>query len=714
MKKFKINKKQKFRALLSDVLPYELPIIFSNKGFCDFVQMYRIYLSHDFLLKSRDKESWIQCLLDIINGSNNSRQHKQSYVYKIWRGSKVLEPSKENHLNDSNGQEKITELKPIIDRNRLLTIPHPYYQFRIASLYNQYAPFIIYLASRSKFSIRYPANVSSFQAMPRPEMIKGVIIDEKNDTNSELSHYFVYKHYQNINGFYEDYRFQRAERKFNLMIRTDIKKCFDFVQPERLFEAVYGSDVSRKAKDGFVSEFVNLQREMFAGKLNVDDDENESILKDNEVGVLIGPEFSRIFVELIIQAVDRRLEEEFEKEKLYFGRDYEFYRYVDDGFFFCNNTKTGSMFLAVYSDILAKWGLAINEKKVQKYYSHPFLDDLTIAKIKLKQLVVEMFKNRTETIDGVIKLEKGKFVDPFVLNLKTSIRNFQCIVKEYGCKYSDVTSYLLSNANREMINYAFKGFYRIYKLYFEANELGDIDDRGTSEYRKLEAGFIRFAKEVVSFLFFVFSCDPRMSTSIKVVQIITDLVNYVDGKLEVELKDNKRQFKRTSSLDLKRHISDELIMLVKSQGKMCLEIANLLLLYHRIPIQLCPSEKKMTQFIQIEENMNFMCVFTLEHIMGRKYANSVIHTNIQKWILDKMLHIGNKNTAEYVYILVNSLTCPYFEDEFKEQICKLAGLGETSSDALIKNSYKFKNIFVDWRYNKMLTMLRQKVNSQVY
>ena len=54
-------------------------------------------------------------------------------------------------------------------------------------------------------------------------------------------------------------------------------------------------------------------------------------------GIVIGPEFSRIFAEVIFQYIDRCVENDLLVKGFRFNIDYECYRYVDDYFFFYNN-----------------------------------------------------------------------------------------------------------------------------------------------------------------------------------------------------------------------------------------------------------------------------------------------------------------------------------------------------------------------------------------
>lgn len=705
MKKFKINRRQRFRAVVSDVLPYELPIIYSNKGYNAFLERYRVGLSENNLMASPIQENWLQQLLKIINGLDNQiATPKKSYTYKVFKKQKTVE-------QDSKEEGDVPVLCPVKIRHRLLTIPHPYYQYRMACFYQKYALYILYLASRSKFSIRYPYKVGSFQAPVRDIQPKSIKRQEQLDKDESPKHYFAYKRYQNINGFYNDYKFQHAEKKFKFLVRTDIERCFDSIIPEKLFPAVYGVDAI-KQPNGFANEFVELQKMMFAGCL-IDIDKDEVVLIDFDKGIPIGPEFSRIFAELIMQSVDRLLEKRLLEAGEFFGRDYEFYRYVDDGFFFCNDINLAQTFLRLYKAILKDWGLNFNSRKVKTYYERPFLDDLTIAKRKLLILVDSMFCNRLETAQGIINMSNERYDVPFAMESKYCIRDLQSIVKEYNCQYVDITASLLSQIHSKLGKKVFFTFTKIYQEYFAAHEKDNIDSKGQNIYRRYEEGFIDFCMELTSFLFFVFANDTRMSTSVKVMQILIDLLDYVDGKVDINQSVRSvKHFAPSLCYQFKKHIVDELRGMLVSDSSLGIEKANLLLLYHRMPSELTLSSERIEAMIHVDSQMDFLTLFTLEHLVGRKYKDSHLQQSIKEWIVDRLSIMTNKNSAEYVYILVNSLSCPYFDNSYKQKICRI--VGRRKYGGLIENANKYQNIFMDWRSNKLLTMLKEKANTTVY
>ena len=55
-----------------------------------------------------------------------------------------------------------------------------------------------------------------------------------------LKTFFSYKRYTNIYKFYEDYRYQRAEKKFSRLLKMDVQNCFDSIYTHSIAWAING------------------------------------------------------------------------------------------------------------------------------------------------------------------------------------------------------------------------------------------------------------------------------------------------------------------------------------------------------------------------------------------------------------------------------------------------------------------------------------------
>lgn len=114
-------------------------------------------------------------------------------------------------------------------------------------------------------------------------------------------------------------------------------------------------------------------------------------------GLVIGPEFSRIFAEIILQNVDKNVLQ----ENLHLQGSYDIRRYVDDYFLFYNDDKVGEHVLGEFQNSLEKVKLYLNESKISRHRA-PFLTGITMAKKDIQDIFSALFDTFDESKKGVI------------------------------------------------------------------------------------------------------------------------------------------------------------------------------------------------------------------------------------------------------------------------------------------------------------------------
>lgn len=694
MKRKRINIKAAYRALCSDTLPYELPVIFTNVGLEEFLYRYSVVCRDGFLSTRKSQANkWLIKILKILNDTGD--KEIESYTYNILKGySDSIVGENANHTSEK--------------KKRKLTIPHPLRQIEICELYRRYSDLLLYHCSKSPCSIRYPYKVGRYMGRPRHGIPSTIDIDEKSTDSDSPKQFFAYKRYQNINGFYNDYVYQRAEKKYAYMMRTDIKHCFDCIKPKDLYKAVYGCKFSDIAEyGGFVADFVGLENNMFAGTL---DNDNKT-----DVGIPIGPEFSRLFAEIIQQRIDLQLIDGIKEYcNARIGVDYNFYRYVDDGFFFCNDEDLLEKFPYIYNEVLDKWGLQINEKKMKYFGKRPFVDVLTIAKRQTNLIVEDFCKNWLDTLKGFENRMSGVFEVPFKMNANYVIRDLQSLVVEYKIKYEDITASLLTTIRKKLFE-VYADFESLTKPYLKAIEYKEIDDKGKGILDSYENSFSVFCRELVSVLAYIFSCDPRMSTSIKIEQMLVEMIMFVEGRQKMD--DIKiPPFEKSHKSIIYKRINDELRTILKNNKEKGVEIMNLMLVYHKLPKFYKPTARLIEKIFlddedELSECKNFMAVTTLEHIVGKYYRFGKVQKAIESWI-EKRLEEKDANATERTMLTLIMLSCPYIDSNTKGRICNKIGFDDYES--LVNESKHYQNIIVEWSCNKMLSLNYSKTSSQVY
>lgn len=195
MGKVKINKNDKSRILLTELLPYEVPMLFSNEG------LYSIITSNNF-------DKYFNRVKELSKAVGDKMKYGIPFNYEI--------------------------RKNIDGDTRTLSVIHPYCQTYFIDLYERYDALMLHLCSKSPFTLRRISKIAKSYYSP------DFVFSEDPHKNAELEvepeildeetryvkSYFTYKPIDLIYKFYERNEFQRLEQRFNYLMEFDISKCF--------------------------------------------------------------------------------------------------------------------------------------------------------------------------------------------------------------------------------------------------------------------------------------------------------------------------------------------------------------------------------------------------------------------------------------------------------------------------------------------------------
>ena len=151
------------------------------------------------------------------------------------------------------------------------------------------------------------------------------------------------------------------KKKFQKLIKFDIQSCFDSIYTHSIAWALNGG------KDTYKENFTSNEKTM--GYLW---DKVMQRMNYNETnGIVIGPEFSRIFAEVILQQIDNNVLSKLASKKYYNNVDYQCFRYVDDYFFFYNAEDIKDEALTLFTNELKTYKLTISNEKTL-FFERPF------------------------------------------------------------------------------------------------------------------------------------------------------------------------------------------------------------------------------------------------------------------------------------------------------------------------------------------------------
>lgn len=321
----------RFRPLLTETLPYELPVIFGND---------RLYYS-----QCRSLDPLAKPLIDkLLRGW---RGHTVPYSYGVRKDS---------------------------DRTTQLGLVHPITQLEFCDFYARHESSILDYCNRSEYSLRRPAAVAAVYVASLGALNDSVhktgevhLTPEGSEPElSKLVSYFAYEKYNLLNKFYESREFIRLEKKFELLKQLDISKCFYSIYTHSITWATKSKEFAKKNKGAhsFESSFDSLMQRSNYNETN---------------GIVVGPEFARIFAEIILQDVDQKVQRLLAEDALFEGQQYSIRRYVDDYSVFSNSAEIVRKIESLLRRELLKYKLHVNESKVRDYH-RPFVSNLTQAR----------------------------------------------------------------------------------------------------------------------------------------------------------------------------------------------------------------------------------------------------------------------------------------------------------------------------------------------
>lgn len=722
-KKIKLSY-SKERVIFSDVLPYECPIIFSNRYLYRFLAKY---------LWVGEKQKIDNITWNTLKQSKRLNEKDASafaaLLFGCYEQGKPISDLK--HKNNALFYPYHFNIAHKANKNRTLSIIHPYNQWQVVDFYEQYKYSILYLCNQSKYSLRKPHKVAQYFYY-RDRLHRKLLGHQSDKVElffneyENLKTYFSYKKYSNIYKFYEDYRYQRAEKKFKHLIKFDLQSCFDSIYTHTISWATAGGADKVKVLPGYHGSwlgdaFDNLMQSVNARETN---------------GIVIGPEFSRIFAEIILQYIDQKVEQELLKEKLCQKSNYECYRYVDDYFLFYNDEWDRSLFMESLTKWLKEFKLQISPSKTEEF-ERPFITKVTIAKQRIEHLFSNIFSTPLwEEVESNLDVEKedetedeNSDKDREILDKKFNIylpankvnAQIKAIVRECGIEYRDIANYLLEKMSQRLdafLNRYEMGFKKYERLMSKENTNKDeVELLAQGVQRKLTS----FLVSLIDVVFFVFNSNRQVNTTLKLQKTMNAIVIY--AKRHGDFKTNPEVRFQTISKDvIFKKIQDEIALVLAttdSHRYTLHESLYLLILAKELGSAYLFAPEVIQSFIkksELQYNL-FACIILMYY-----YANHKCYNEQKIALKDEILkkyrlvaEVERKRNSELTILTADMMTCPFVDDVYKLKLLTLMGIADMKVQRMIlRFAKKQKYIFTRWTMFNLNKELQAKISQEVY
>ena len=737
-KKIKLHYKKE-RVVFSDVLPYELPFIFTNRFF------YRFLVKNEISIDSSDVLHWKEGI------------HKGALaILALLVKAQSSQLSGKTEFNLKTDRRLVTipfnyAIKHKETSNRQLSIVHPLNQIKMVDFYDRYKNTLLYMCGKSNFSIRFPNKVACY--FYYKDRLHSALLGKKSDKleiyfseYENMKTFFSYKQYANIYKFYEDYRYQRAEKKYQHLLKFDIQGCFDNIYTHSIAWAVNGG--MNTYKDHFEGE-----DDSFASKL----DEVMQQLNYNETnGIVIGPEFSRIFAEVIMQHIDLRAETELKKADFTNKVDYECFRYVDDFFLFYNDVAVKEKALRIFDVLLREFKMTISHEKTIEI-ERPFITDITRAKNLIDTLLRDAFsfssvekeaekddeedrdERDTEDEETPVKeenLKKALEQEPhFHLKATHFNKKYKEILTTTGVKPKDVANYTLAITNIHLprLLKKFDRSFKSLKKGLDSPELANYHDACAKRVAQLESKLSNYLLELVDAVFFIFSENERINTTLKLSQVLNEVIIYLDNDYKITKEKTIKRFSDKTRAMVFKKIRDE-ICLVMQRSPMNsdtqLETLFLLPVFRQMRAKYRLSSIELEKYLGVIWNtdatvkvfprLNALATIILLYYMGssNEYTNlrEALKIEIMK-MFEEMPRTRKHRSAEMAILALDLAACPYLGTKsvsYKRKILQSMGISKADADAIAEYMKTQKYMFTKWTGVNVTKELNAKISQEVY
>lgn len=676
----KINK---FIPLLTDTLPYEVPVLFSNRGLYETIKnAYNTY--YDEIV--RNKAQGIDCDIPIT-------------IERFLKDKFISDPSL------IVLRERIEELfkKPLVPyeymivknqkKQRKIALIHPISQIKICDFYAKHEDEILFHTTRNDVSLRYPVKKTSRIFRQHASLINKLTQEEEqancNDPRNVLedknkfelddipNNYFVYKKYRLIHKFYDSVEFLELEQHFGLCLKFDIKRCFDSIYTHSIAWALKGKEYAKKNKNKYCFE-----------------DEIDKLMQSSNWqethGIPIGSEFSRIFAEIILQKIDQDVENSLEAlmingENIKNGEDFKIRRYVDDFFVFVNKPEVGEAIIKKYEEKLLDYKLFPNQDKYEVLF-RPFVTKTTAAKQRILPKLKKIMRQFHYIEEQGVRLNADNlFANTSNCHglIKYLIEEIRVTVHDAGIEMIDISNLVLAQIKKELV--------KILNIMLSLKEPTD------EVLTRILKGSKKYLNDILDLSFYMFHLSSRANTTYGICKICFEILEILK-----RINDNKL------NNEIKQKIYSQFLLFFENKratNAPLIEFLDVIWVINELGDKYKISEKRLKDIVKQEQkNIGYFELMVILSYIKKEANYNIIREEILKKIKDKM-NDGRDifDRAETFMMFFDIIKCPYVEDDYKMQILDIAKLTE-NKDQIIK-FIKERKWFFGWEEELTLKKL---------
>lgn len=582
MNKAKNNiERNKLDYLLTDIMPVEISELFSYAKF------------YEYLLTQQSNLDKILSHMRLLKAENAETPFKGG----DW-GSWATTPLKFNILKGTNSVRELNLVQPLSAMNIYFFVEC--YQKEILDN----------LSNNACFSLRYHRKNSDLFYKQKSKKITDYFekTSEKIDRGilQQTGAYFKIHKFNSVSSFTNSRLWQQCNFKYCNFAKIDYKSCFDSI-----YTHVYKWCIEKDTVDSKAASNSNLHI--------VIDRVLQNINGRSSNGLIVGPEFSRMIAEILLQEIDVEVKRSLEAQGLHIGTDYRVFRYVDDIYIFSQTQAHTDLIIKTIETTAQKYLLKFNEFKYFKADTPVVLSSWLGKARALSDKISTLFYRKQELHDME---EKKPLLKSGYISIDRIKDDFVYLVNEFPNEQRYIVSFMLSTLLNNISN--------------------KKDGYALFEPDKCARAFV-----LLDLAMYIYSFCPCFEHTQKVISMIV----YMDD----ELKFSKDGLNHKKLVNLIRRYS-----FIFDKGNLN-DLCNWFVFFYDYNVALLrETEEILEKKIKDEDNpilwANYL-IYSRYHI---EYNNQMLSC-IEKLLKYKADQIGGKDPLlqkEFWYVII-FINCPY-------------------------------------------------------
>lgn len=479
-------KRNQLDYLLTDILPNELSDRFTYSHF------------YDYLIGRSDEVKQMYKQLE----ETKAKAEGMFQGKKCWASM----PLKYSIMKELHTVREISLVQPLAAIEMLLFVG--VYQKELLNL----------LDKNACFSLRYHHRNNDLCYKNKNKSVIRYFYEESKQAGREVIEqtgmFFNILPYKSISAFTSSEEWLVLNSKYAYFIKTDYKACFDSIYTHTYTWLIGKDSIDTKEFNHNSNIYSTIDRVL----------QNINARRSN--GIVVGPEFSRMIAELMLQSIDVGVNSRLLNSGVICGQDYNVYRYVDDIFIFAKTEELANSIVEMYSELARKYLLRLNDSKLYRS-KVPFVLEGWLIEANL-------FTNRICEMLFTTKEEQKVYVEREMQMENDDVRPY--LLKSYIIRYGSKSKQSIMNQLNEIVcKYETKDRTLIaYFLSAILNHIGKNKDKVRIFKKEVSESTVFSFLDLV---FYAYSFFPNYNNTQKLLSIIS----YVRDEYDIFSKSRSLQ-----------------------------------------------------------------------------------------------------------------------------------------------------------------------------